>query len=164
MSEFDLSSSQQDAEIGHRPLRSPPGLSYSFRSQLTSDDMTDWLRLLLEADDTRGEVTGQARKGSDQGCDGHLVVMHDTGSSFSAPTYGGNVSVNMKGNKIHVAADNSDHKNVLIIISRSYRSVSSSLHFMCSRCASKLLSYSFYYLLNIPGCKCFQKVADVSPA
>ncbi|XP_038564064.1 stem-loop binding protein 2 isoform X1 [Micropterus salmoides] len=45
--------SPQDAEIGHRPLRSPPGLSYSFRSQLTSDDMTDWLRLLLEADDTR---------------------------------------------------------------------------------------------------------------
>ncbi|XP_070712216.1 stem-loop binding protein 2 [Pempheris klunzingeri] len=43
-----------DAESGHRPLRSPPGLSYSFRSQLTADDnMTDWLRLLLEADDCR---------------------------------------------------------------------------------------------------------------
>ncbi|XP_035513510.1 stem-loop binding protein 2 [Morone saxatilis] len=41
-----------EAGGGHRPLRSPPGLSYSFRSQLTTDDnMTDWLRLLLEADD-----------------------------------------------------------------------------------------------------------------
>ncbi|XP_044078576.1 stem-loop binding protein 2 isoform X1 [Siniperca chuatsi] len=44
----------QDAESSHRPLRSPPGLSYSFASQLTTDDnMTDWLRLLLEADDPR---------------------------------------------------------------------------------------------------------------
>ncbi|XP_053188209.1 stem-loop binding protein 2 [Scomber japonicus] len=33
-----------------RPPRSPPGLSYSFRSQLTNNNMTDWLRLLLEAD------------------------------------------------------------------------------------------------------------------
>ncbi|XP_051250774.1 stem-loop binding protein 2 isoform X1 [Dicentrarchus labrax] len=47
-------SSCQEADGGHRPLRSPPGLSYSFRSQLTTDDnMTDWLRLLLEADDGR---------------------------------------------------------------------------------------------------------------
>ncbi|XP_076607195.1 stem-loop binding protein 2 [Chaetodon auriga] len=38
-----------DAEGGHRPLRSPPGLS-----PLTAhDNMTDWLRLLLEADDAR---------------------------------------------------------------------------------------------------------------
>ncbi|XP_019968117.1 stem-loop binding protein 2 isoform X2 [Paralichthys olivaceus] len=40
-----------EAEMSHRPLRSPPGLSASLRSQLTSkDNMTDWLRLLLEAD------------------------------------------------------------------------------------------------------------------
>uniref|UniRef100_A0A665TGM1 Stem-loop binding protein 2 n=1 Tax=Echeneis naucrates TaxID=173247 RepID=A0A665TGM1_ECHNA len=39
-----------------RPLRSPPGLSYSLRNQLTTDDsMTDWLRLLLETDHTHGE-------------------------------------------------------------------------------------------------------------
>ncbi|XP_026213319.1 stem-loop binding protein 2 isoform X1 [Anabas testudineus] len=39
-----------EAETSHRPLRSPPGLSYSFRSQLDNDNMNDWLRLLLEAD------------------------------------------------------------------------------------------------------------------
>uniref|UniRef100_A0A3B4X5F8 Stem-loop binding protein 2 n=1 Tax=Seriola lalandi dorsalis TaxID=1841481 RepID=A0A3B4X5F8_SERLL len=45
-----------------RPLRSPPGLSYSLRSQLTPDDnMTDWLRLLLEADHTQGKVTVRSR-------------------------------------------------------------------------------------------------------
>uniref|UniRef100_A0A3B4VNG3 Stem-loop binding protein 2 n=1 Tax=Seriola dumerili TaxID=41447 RepID=A0A3B4VNG3_SERDU len=43
-----------DCESSRRPLRSPPGLSYSLRSQLTPDDnMTDWLRLLLEADHTQ---------------------------------------------------------------------------------------------------------------
>ncbi|XP_054481431.1 stem-loop binding protein 2 [Anoplopoma fimbria] len=40
-----------EAEMNHRTLRSPPGLGYSFRRQLTAgDNMTDWLRLLLEAD------------------------------------------------------------------------------------------------------------------
>ncbi|XP_074468360.1 stem-loop binding protein 2 isoform X2 [Sebastes fasciatus] len=39
-----------EAELTYRTLRSPPGLSYSFRSQLTNDNMADWLRLLLEAD------------------------------------------------------------------------------------------------------------------
>ncbi|XP_059208371.1 stem-loop binding protein 2 [Centropristis striata] len=40
-----------EAEMNQRALRSPPGLSYSFRSRLTNNDnMTDWLRLLLEAD------------------------------------------------------------------------------------------------------------------
>ncbi|XP_047199508.1 stem-loop binding protein 2 isoform X3 [Hippoglossus stenolepis] len=43
-----------EAEMSHRPLRSPPGLSASLSSQLTSkDNMTDWLRLLLEADHTQ---------------------------------------------------------------------------------------------------------------
>ncbi|KAM4545854.1 stem-loop binding protein 2 [Odontesthes bonariensis] len=38
-------------ETSHRPLRSPPGLSYSHRGQLIPDDnMTDWLRLLMETD------------------------------------------------------------------------------------------------------------------
>ncbi|KAM4546712.1 stem-loop binding protein 2 isoform 2-T2 [Fundulus diaphanus] len=38
-------------ETSRRPLRSPPGLSYSHRSQLTPDDgMNDWLRLLMETD------------------------------------------------------------------------------------------------------------------
>ncbi|XP_029375932.1 stem-loop binding protein 2 [Echeneis naucrates] len=42
-----------EAESNLRPLRSPPGLSYSLRNQLTTDDsMTDWLRLLLETDHT----------------------------------------------------------------------------------------------------------------
>lgn len=48
--------SWQEAETSHRPLRSPPGLSYSFRSQLDNDNMNDWLRLLLEADHAQGEV------------------------------------------------------------------------------------------------------------
>ncbi|XP_029304333.1 LOW QUALITY PROTEIN: stem-loop binding protein 2 [Cottoperca gobio] len=47
-----------EAELNHRTLRcppglsySPPGLSYSFRSRLTTNDnMADWIRLLLEAD------------------------------------------------------------------------------------------------------------------
>lgn len=53
-------SSLQEAEGGHRPLRSPPGLSYSFRSQLTTNDnMTDWLHFLLEADNAQGEVRGR---------------------------------------------------------------------------------------------------------
>ncbi|XP_039682466.1 stem-loop binding protein 2 isoform X2 [Perca fluviatilis] len=40
-----------EAEMNHRTLRSPPGLSYSFSHRLpTNDNMTDWLRLLLEAD------------------------------------------------------------------------------------------------------------------
>ncbi|XP_068587857.1 stem-loop binding protein 2 [Cebidichthys violaceus] len=40
-----------EAERNHRTLRSPPGFSCSFRRQITSsDDVTDWLRLLLEAD------------------------------------------------------------------------------------------------------------------
>ncbi|TDH05130.1 hypothetical protein EPR50_G00140330 [Perca flavescens] len=40
-----------EAEMNHRTLRSPPGLSYSFSNRLpTNDNMTDWLRLLLEAD------------------------------------------------------------------------------------------------------------------
>ncbi|XP_035480422.1 stem-loop binding protein 2 isoform X1 [Scophthalmus maximus] len=43
-----------EAETSHRPLRSPPGLTSSLRSQLTyKDNMTDWLRLLLEADHTQ---------------------------------------------------------------------------------------------------------------
>ncbi|XP_035998588.1 stem-loop binding protein 2 isoform X3 [Fundulus heteroclitus] len=38
-------------ENSRRTLRSPPGLSYSHRSQLTPDDgMNDWLRLLMETD------------------------------------------------------------------------------------------------------------------
>ncbi|XP_049447819.1 stem-loop binding protein 2 isoform X1 [Epinephelus fuscoguttatus] len=43
-----------EAEMNLRTLRSPPGLS-----QLTNDNnnMTDWLRLLLEADNNQGEVT-----------------------------------------------------------------------------------------------------------
>uniref|UniRef100_A0A3P9MX22 Histone RNA hairpin-binding protein RNA-binding domain-containing protein n=1 Tax=Poecilia reticulata TaxID=8081 RepID=A0A3P9MX22_POERE len=45
-------------ESSHRPFRSPPGLSYSSRSQLTPDDgMNDWLRLLMETDHTPGEAT-----------------------------------------------------------------------------------------------------------
>ncbi|XP_015239520.1 PREDICTED: uncharacterized protein LOC107090576 [Cyprinodon variegatus] len=40
-------------EMSRRPLRSPPGLSYTHRSQLTPDDgMNDWLRLLMETDHT----------------------------------------------------------------------------------------------------------------
>ncbi|XP_007577144.1 oocyte-specific histone RNA stem-loop-binding protein 2-like [Poecilia latipinna] len=40
-------------ESSHRLFRSPPGLSYSSRSQLTpDDDMNDWLRLLMETDHT----------------------------------------------------------------------------------------------------------------
>nr|XP_046266705.1 stem-loop binding protein 2 [Scatophagus argus] len=43
-----------DAEGSHGTLRPPPGLSCSFRTQLSADDGTsDWLRLLLEADDAR---------------------------------------------------------------------------------------------------------------
>ncbi|XP_041657780.1 stem-loop binding protein 2 isoform X1 [Cheilinus undulatus] len=45
---------------GLRPLRSPPGLSLSFRNQLTNDNMNDWLRLLLEANSAPGEVTDLA--------------------------------------------------------------------------------------------------------
>ncbi|PWA24451.1 hypothetical protein CCH79_00011874 [Gambusia affinis] len=42
-------------ETSHRALRSPPGLSYSSRSQLTPDDgMNDWLRHLMETDHTPG--------------------------------------------------------------------------------------------------------------
>ncbi|KAI3374088.1 hypothetical protein L3Q82_022629, partial [Scortum barcoo] len=49
-----------DAESS-RPLRSPPGLSCSFRSQLTTDDsITDWLRILLEADEAAGEAADEA--------------------------------------------------------------------------------------------------------
>lgn len=52
-------SSHEELEGSHLPLRPPPGLSHSFRSQLTTNDnMTDWLRLLLEADEARGEVKG----------------------------------------------------------------------------------------------------------
>ncbi|XP_030601705.1 stem-loop binding protein 2 [Archocentrus centrarchus] len=41
-------------EAGHWPLRSPPGLNYSFSNQLTTDDsMTDWLRLLMETDQSQ---------------------------------------------------------------------------------------------------------------
>lgn len=55
-----LFSSHEELEGSHLPLRPPPGLSHSFRSQLTTNDnMTDWLRLLLEADDARGEAKGQ---------------------------------------------------------------------------------------------------------
>uniref|UniRef100_UPI0037E7A07C stem-loop binding protein 2 n=1 Tax=Semicossyphus pulcher TaxID=241346 RepID=UPI0037E7A07C len=39
-----------EADGSLRPLRSPPGLSFSFRSQI-NNDMNDWLRLLLEADE-----------------------------------------------------------------------------------------------------------------
>ncbi|KAM3602091.1 uncharacterized protein V6R79_024220 [Siganus canaliculatus] len=47
-----------EAEGDLRPLRPPPGLSDSFRHQLANNDtMTDWLRLLLETDDARDEVT-----------------------------------------------------------------------------------------------------------
>uniref|UniRef100_A0A3Q2CBW9 Histone RNA hairpin-binding protein RNA-binding domain-containing protein n=1 Tax=Cyprinodon variegatus TaxID=28743 RepID=A0A3Q2CBW9_CYPVA len=47
----------QQVEMSRRPLRSPPGLSYTHRSQLTPDDgMNDWLRLLMETDHTSGEV------------------------------------------------------------------------------------------------------------
>ncbi|XP_047463570.1 stem-loop binding protein 2 [Mugil cephalus] len=39
-------------ETSRRPVRSPPGFSYSLQGRLTPDDnMADWLRLLLEADD-----------------------------------------------------------------------------------------------------------------
>ncbi|KAG7237516.1 hypothetical protein INR49_032265 [Caranx melampygus] len=52
-----------DSEASHRPLRSPPGLSYSLRSHLNCDDkMTDWLHLLLDADYT-----------PDLGCDDQRV-------------------------------------------------------------------------------------------
>ncbi|XP_044226090.1 stem-loop binding protein 2 [Thunnus albacares] len=54
-----------EPDRSHRPPRSPPGLSYSFRSQLTTaNNMTDWLRLLLEADHAR-----------DFGCDDQQVPM-----------------------------------------------------------------------------------------
>lgn len=46
--------SWQEAET--RPLRSPPGLSFSFRSQLDNDNMNDWLHLVLEADHAAGEL------------------------------------------------------------------------------------------------------------
>ncbi|XP_041864840.1 stem-loop binding protein 2 isoform X2 [Melanotaenia boesemani] len=40
-------------ETSRQPLRSPPGLSYSHRGQLTpDDDVNDWLRLLMETDNT----------------------------------------------------------------------------------------------------------------
>nr|XP_057942545.1 stem-loop binding protein 2 isoform X2 [Doryrhamphus excisus] len=39
-----------ESERSCRPPRSPPGLSCSFRIQLTNDNVTDWLRLQLEAD------------------------------------------------------------------------------------------------------------------
>ncbi|XP_026184020.1 stem-loop binding protein 2 [Mastacembelus armatus] len=39
-----------EAEMGQGPVRSPPGLNYSFRSQPATDNVPDWLHLLLEAD------------------------------------------------------------------------------------------------------------------
>ncbi|XP_047234414.1 stem-loop binding protein 2 isoform X1 [Girardinichthys multiradiatus] len=40
-------------ETRRQPLRSPPGLNYSYRSRLTPNDgMNDWLRLLMETDQT----------------------------------------------------------------------------------------------------------------
>lgn len=50
----------QEDDGNHRPLRPPPGLSCSSRSQLTNnDDVTDWLHLLLEAGDAQGELIEQ---------------------------------------------------------------------------------------------------------
>lgn len=47
--------------MSHRPLRPPPGLCCSSRSPLTNnEDITDWLRLLLEAGDAKGEVRGRS--------------------------------------------------------------------------------------------------------
>lgn len=44
----------KEAEKSHRPRRSPPGLA-SLRNPLTSkDNITDWLRLILDADHTQG--------------------------------------------------------------------------------------------------------------
>ena len=49
--------SHQEADGSHRPLRPPPGLGCSSRGQpAANDNVTNWLRLLLEAEDTRGEV------------------------------------------------------------------------------------------------------------
>lgn len=46
--------------MSHGPLRPPPGLGCSSRSPLTSnEDITDWLRLLLEAGD-KGEFRGHS--------------------------------------------------------------------------------------------------------
>ncbi|KAF3705476.1 Oocyte-specific histone RNA stem-loop-binding protein 2 [Channa argus] len=47
---------QLSPEAESRPLRSPPGLSYSFRSQLDNDNMNDWLHFLLETEHSQGEV------------------------------------------------------------------------------------------------------------
>ncbi|XP_061658308.1 stem-loop binding protein 2 isoform X2 [Syngnathoides biaculeatus] len=41
-----------DPERRRRPLRSPPGLSCSFRIQLTDNNMADWLHLQLEDEHT----------------------------------------------------------------------------------------------------------------
>lgn len=52
---------QQEADVSHRPLRPPPGLGCFSRSPLTNnEDITDWLRLLLEAGDAKGEVRGRS--------------------------------------------------------------------------------------------------------
>lgn len=43
-----------EADVSHRPLRPPPGLDCSSRSPLANnEDITDWLRLLLEAGDAK---------------------------------------------------------------------------------------------------------------
>ncbi|XP_071390837.1 stem-loop binding protein 2 [Centroberyx affinis] len=51
---WDLPPLSPVAERSLHPPRSPPGLSYSFRSQLTTNEnMIGWLRFLLEADHGR---------------------------------------------------------------------------------------------------------------
>ncbi|XP_068436706.1 stem-loop binding protein 2 [Clinocottus analis] len=46
----DPPSPEAGRQQSQRPLRSPPGFGCSFRSRLTSDPVTDWLRLLLEGE------------------------------------------------------------------------------------------------------------------
>ncbi|KAM8835230.1 stem-loop binding protein 2 [Synchiropus picturatus] len=43
-------------EMNRRPPRSPPGLGFPFRNQLTNDNM-DWIHLLLEVDQTQDSVS-----------------------------------------------------------------------------------------------------------
>ncbi|XP_029923889.1 stem-loop binding protein 2 isoform X1 [Myripristis murdjan] len=51
--------SSQDSDRSLRPPRSPPGLSYSFRSRLTTNEnMMGWLHFLLEANHSQDHTPG----------------------------------------------------------------------------------------------------------